>query len=180
MHRLLSFLMLLAPIVALPADRWPNLGPSRHEIVITPASDHIPTEYPHNSAKKEPIYHSTYAAINQIYPSEEERPSKLYPPPEVHSGYGHHTEERKHHIDEKLLRKHYEDYLDKQAKFKKNLLEKALFKTVDVTAKIAKSTVDFVTKIAIETAAKLAKNGAKHVIHKKDEKLHNPANHHYY
>lgn len=68
--------------------------------------------------------------------------------------------------------------MDKKVAFKKNLIQKAVDKTVDVTAKLTQYTVDFITRVAIETAAKLAKSGAKTVIHKKEEK-YAPA-HHYH
>ncbi|CAG9763695.1 unnamed protein product [Ceutorhynchus assimilis] len=169
MNRLLIFLgsVFIALSSALPSDRWPNVLHDKPQlVVISPTTEHTAVIYHHDIApKKDTIFH--HPGIGQIYPPPLELPGPPPSPKKQHNRY-----------DEKVLRKHYNDYLNKKVAFKKNLIEKAVVTTVDVAAKLAQKTVDFVSRIAIDTAAKLAKGGAKNVIHKKQEKLFIPTNHH--
>ncbi|XP_050300341.1 uncharacterized protein LOC126738901 [Anthonomus grandis grandis] len=170
----LIFSLLFIGLHAAPAERWPNVmgsTPKNHVVIITPTSEYDAPVYHYSSTPptKDSIFHSnpSYAGIEQHYPP----PAAHYPPP-------HHTHHEKNHYDVKLLRKHYDDWLNKKVAFKTGLIKKAVDKTVDVTAKLAQYTADFLSRVAIETAAKLAKTSANHVIDKKGWKY--APDHHYH
>lgn len=141
--------------------------------------------------KEDPVYHSTYRALGQLYPptvvvkDHDDDDDKKYPGLFKSSGhlYGFPEEPKKKHypqhhkvykikVDDDVIRKHYNALVDKKVSKKTHFIQKAVEKTIDVTAKLAKYTVDFINKVAIETAAKLAKSGAKHIIHKKVEHIY--------
>ncbi|KAL1509249.1 hypothetical protein ABEB36_004015 [Hypothenemus hampei] len=160
MSRFTVILSLLSTALALP---------NKHGVVvITPAPEYIPVVDSHEikiPIAREP---SKYASVHQIYPPAPDsplfRPEKHYVIPVVKKTHDYDSKEL-------LLRKYYDNYIEKKTKAKTNLLKKAVDKTVDVTAKLTQYTVDFITRVAIETAAKLAKSGASHVLDKKKEKV---------
>ncbi|XP_066152968.1 uncharacterized protein [Euwallacea fornicatus] len=178
---LLAALSIVACTVAIPANRWPNLGPSQEDVIhIRPTSEHRSPD--HLNPTKDEAYHSTYSALGQLYPpgAAEHKPTpSLFEPAGEYFKYPTEEHHKKVEFDEATLRKHYNAMLDKNVKKKTHFIQKAVEKTIDVTAKLAKTAVDFINKVAIETAAKLAKTGAKNIIHKKAEEKYKLNNHHY-
>ncbi|XP_066259865.1 uncharacterized protein [Euwallacea similis] len=178
---LLATFSILACTVAVPANRWPNLGPSQEDVIhIRPTSEHRPPDS--LIPAKGDTYHSTYSALGQLYPpgAVEHKPApSLFEPSGKHFAYPAEEHHKKIQFDEATIRKHYNAMLDKNVKKKTHFIQKAVEKTIDVTAKLAKTAVDFINKVAIETAAKLAKTGAKNIIHKKAEEKFKLNDHHY-